>query len=247
MALICCPECGKEISDKSTMCIHCGYPIASEQISSKKHNTSSNLVFLNKIKEKFISQNKQKNMLTAIIAIAVVVLAITSVNKIDEIKKEKAYQAEVEAKRQAYQNMLVESRNNITPYLELIPYIPDDTGKITLSSELYNNLDNVEFLGLNGSISFSKNDYGVFDTVSWRSHDFFTFDEHQEFVSLLNDYFGATAKLDHYLIGQWTQKDYYWEDDSVPTVVVFYTSVRANHEQDTDRIEIYWDRGAEMP
>ena len=40
---------------------------------------------------------------------------------------------------------------------------------------------------------------------------------------------------------------YYWEDDSIPTVVVFYTSVRANHEQETDRIEIYWDMDAEMP
>lgn len=28
MALINCPECGKEISDKSEMCIHCGYPLA---------------------------------------------------------------------------------------------------------------------------------------------------------------------------------------------------------------------------
>lgn len=27
MALIKCPECGKEISDKSKSCIHCGYPI----------------------------------------------------------------------------------------------------------------------------------------------------------------------------------------------------------------------------
>lgn len=27
MALITCPECGKEISDKSSACIHCGYPI----------------------------------------------------------------------------------------------------------------------------------------------------------------------------------------------------------------------------
>lgn len=27
MALIICPECGKEISDKSDACIHCGYPL----------------------------------------------------------------------------------------------------------------------------------------------------------------------------------------------------------------------------
>lgn len=27
MSLIVCPECGKEISDKSDVCIHCGYPL----------------------------------------------------------------------------------------------------------------------------------------------------------------------------------------------------------------------------
>lgn len=27
MALIKCPECGREISDKAKMCIHCGYPL----------------------------------------------------------------------------------------------------------------------------------------------------------------------------------------------------------------------------
>lgn len=30
MSLIKCPECGKEISDKATVCIHCGYPIKEE-------------------------------------------------------------------------------------------------------------------------------------------------------------------------------------------------------------------------
>lgn len=27
MALIVCPECGKEVSNKSEVCIHCGYPL----------------------------------------------------------------------------------------------------------------------------------------------------------------------------------------------------------------------------
>ncbi|MCD8377899.1 MAG: zinc ribbon domain-containing protein [Candidatus Gastranaerophilales bacterium] len=31
MALINCPECGKQISDKSSVCIHCGYPISTMQ------------------------------------------------------------------------------------------------------------------------------------------------------------------------------------------------------------------------
>ncbi len=27
MALIKCPECGKEVSDRAKACIHCGYPL----------------------------------------------------------------------------------------------------------------------------------------------------------------------------------------------------------------------------
>ena len=40
MALIKCPECGKEISDKSSACIHCGYPITD---TAKKQNTVSSI------------------------------------------------------------------------------------------------------------------------------------------------------------------------------------------------------------
>lgn len=31
MALIKCPECGKEVSDKAPACIHCGYPFQKQQ------------------------------------------------------------------------------------------------------------------------------------------------------------------------------------------------------------------------
>lgn len=31
MALIKCPECGKEVSDKAPACIHCGYPLQESQ------------------------------------------------------------------------------------------------------------------------------------------------------------------------------------------------------------------------
>ena len=41
MALIKCQECGKEISDKSSTCIHCGYPINE---TSEKQNTVSSIV-----------------------------------------------------------------------------------------------------------------------------------------------------------------------------------------------------------
>ena len=36
MALIKCPECGKEISDKAKVCIHCGYPMKEEVLNPIK-------------------------------------------------------------------------------------------------------------------------------------------------------------------------------------------------------------------
>lgn len=35
MALILCPECGKEISDASGRCIHCGYPLRKRSLSPR--------------------------------------------------------------------------------------------------------------------------------------------------------------------------------------------------------------------
>lgn len=39
MALIKCPECNKEVSDKAEICVHCGYPI-SKWIKEKKSDSS---------------------------------------------------------------------------------------------------------------------------------------------------------------------------------------------------------------
>ena len=34
MALIKCPECGKEISDQAAQCIRCGYPLPAVQVEA---------------------------------------------------------------------------------------------------------------------------------------------------------------------------------------------------------------------
>ena len=41
MALIKCPECGNQISDKATSCPHCGYPIASTKDNEINNNIRS--------------------------------------------------------------------------------------------------------------------------------------------------------------------------------------------------------------
>ena len=50
MALINCPECGKNISDKAQICIHCGYPIKSitNSVKIKMPLYSSTLFIKNK-------------------------------------------------------------------------------------------------------------------------------------------------------------------------------------------------------
>ena len=41
MALIKCPECGKQISDKALTCIHCGYPISCTSAVANNQDTSN--------------------------------------------------------------------------------------------------------------------------------------------------------------------------------------------------------------
>lgn len=50
MAIIKCPECGQEISDKAELCVHCGYPL-------KNHNDNNNYQKLVKEREDKLFQN----------------------------------------------------------------------------------------------------------------------------------------------------------------------------------------------
>lgn len=40
MALINCPECGKEVSDKAIQCIHCGYPLQTNSVDNNVCNVN---------------------------------------------------------------------------------------------------------------------------------------------------------------------------------------------------------------
>lgn len=63
MALIKCPECNKEISNKSKTCIHCGYPISEQENKSEGYIKVDNKLYdiskLKKIYEKY-SKNERK-------------------------------------------------------------------------------------------------------------------------------------------------------------------------------------------
>ena len=61
MALIKCPECGKEISDKSDKCIHCGFPLRSTPFLQE--NINGKYYDINFLTDKNISQAKKITML----------------------------------------------------------------------------------------------------------------------------------------------------------------------------------------
>lgn len=59
MALIKCPECGKEISDKASACIHCGFPLSTTPQSINQHPKAATYVtqIATKAPMKMFSQN----------------------------------------------------------------------------------------------------------------------------------------------------------------------------------------------
>lgn len=69
MSLIKCPECGKEISDKSVVCVYCGYPIESET------DKSLNNAPLTKTHDEK-SKNKIKYIIIGVIVVIVLVVII---------------------------------------------------------------------------------------------------------------------------------------------------------------------------
>ena len=60
MALIKCPECGKEISNKSKQCIHCGYPLDEPIINQ---NTKYAIYLIDYSYDKIICEQKIKSLL----------------------------------------------------------------------------------------------------------------------------------------------------------------------------------------
>lgn len=101
MALISCPECGKEISDKAKNCIHCGYPLdyidsestpvivgnTDEDSDKTEHdnispeNISQAMLSTNNVNFKdFIKKNK-RIIITSVISVLAIVFLVLFLNK----------------------------------------------------------------------------------------------------------------------------------------------------------------------
>lgn len=59
MALITCPDCGREISDKAPSCPHCGCPMG-DSLAFRNHETASDFVVVHGYEETFAVDVKVK-------------------------------------------------------------------------------------------------------------------------------------------------------------------------------------------
>lgn len=77
MALITCPECGKEISDKVKACPHCGYPIVSEEDQSPPNGSPQQVEL---VSVKVGSAKTKKIIIGGIVAVVIIaVIAIATI------------------------------------------------------------------------------------------------------------------------------------------------------------------------
>lgn len=70
MALIKCPECGKEISDKSYSCVHCGFPIRSRAPQSPNTHQAYSAPTQAKVKP------QKRSSLGTIVSITICILLV---------------------------------------------------------------------------------------------------------------------------------------------------------------------------
>lgn len=78
MALIRCPECGKEISSNASKCIYCGYPLRAKNIKTKIGECSKDAIQLsNTVTDKILStKNLDKIMILSASAILVIIMLL---------------------------------------------------------------------------------------------------------------------------------------------------------------------------
>lgn len=87
MALIKCTECGKEISDKASVCPNCGCPV--EQMSKPE---ISNATSVKQTKNKKLNKILDKMLIVTFSLLAVALIILFFVNSISKKAKNEAFQ-----------------------------------------------------------------------------------------------------------------------------------------------------------
>ena len=131
MALIQCPECGKEISDKAGKCPHCGYPIEKESSTTENKITQNETKTVNIDVERKNSASKKKVIVLSMAVILCCLIVggillkkdpmakkmIEGIERIGNVTLESEEKiAELE---EAYSELTEKQKNQVNNYVEL--------------------------------------------------------------------------------------------------------------------------------
>lgn len=190
MAMIKCPECGKEISDKAPACIHCGYPI---ETSLPQNTTSNNLPQ----KKTFIINKK-----IIYIGIAVLLLIVFLFPTIEKNTTNNAHTS---------LDMVQWSKANLKPYFDILG-AKTNNKNLTVSKEFLDNLSSLELMGYLGTIEHGYSDpkSDFVDIMDWVSNTEISGKDYEHFIESLNQYFGSDASLKSY--DNLSNETYQWVD-----------------------------------
>lgn len=164
MALIACPECGKEISDKVKTCPHCGYPLVGEPQQEQSTSTPQQVeVVLVKVDPK----KSKKIIIGVIVAVALIAVCALTVITMNRQKEAAARAAYIENLTLARSTMLTggaqaESLCNLTKsvwYNTIYEKYSFETEPFTKTDDKYNE-------DFNDSLAALYSDSDTISTIS---------------------------------------------------------------------------------
>ncbi len=181
MALIKCPECGKEISDQANECVHCGHPIStqpkpSKEITPKESNIVAGSGITQEPTKAIKTFLKNKKAVTAmIITVVVIVLAIIAACAIYNSHMEKVTLEQIEEhiENEEYEfafdkiNSGYISDEDVEKYREIVvPHMQDEFADAKKSERETLSLivDGIEYLFYDGE-SFANSDDKIYTYI----------------------------------------------------------------------------------
>lgn len=227
MALIQCPECGKEISDLARTCPNCGYPIApvrherTEKPFHGKYARPSN-------KEKWILPVTLGLFMVCVIG--VIVCVSVQKNKLEPSQKE----ITVESSAAQENDDILLTSESLNPYLDVLGIEAKNDNSFEVATEFVEGLSSVYIMGRTGTVGhgFTADSGVTIDLMEWVDNSSATRAEFDNFINRLREYFGkdeeAVKSYDNI-----SEETYLWIDASYNAYVLcWYKSGKINMRWD---------------